>query len=167
MVVIIYCLLHSTQKCKTYAMSRAGGSESPVSIAHGGSKQSCWTCTWSWKGLRWRDPLSFIVIRAPCKMLPGISILQTTLPVLFWACGISKSSKSGSSPFLFQTMVDQASPPFSYSSLPRSLGKQLTALLPSWRKDINAEKVKCAALWVGMLWNLHSLASLGGHQEFN
>jgi len=32
------------------------------------------------------------------------------------------------------------------SSLPHSLGKQLSTLLPSWRKDINAEKVKCAAL---------------------
>lgn len=45
-------------------------------------------------------------------MLPGISILQTTLSVPFWACGISKSGGSGAKPFLFQTVADQASPPF-------------------------------------------------------
>lgn len=43
-------------------------------------------------------------------MLPGISVQQTALPVLFRACRIPKSGKSGSSPFLFQTVSDQASP---------------------------------------------------------
>lgn len=57
--------------------------------------------------------------------------------------------------------------PFSVPPYHAPSANSSSTLLPSWRKDINAEKVKCAALWVGLLWNLHSLASPGGHREFN
>lgn len=48
------------------------------------------------------------------------SFMQRTLPLLFQGCGISKSWRPGSTPFLFQTVAEAASPyqvPLANSSL--------------------------------------------------
>lgn len=159
MVVIAYSVLHSTEKhkrCAVLCYERgkfkvqheylAGVKKRDASLAHVG-------------GRGW-----FIAIRALCKMLSGISVLEKALPILMWVVWMQQIQ------FWFVCILNYSRPSISFfpcSSFPCSLGKQLTSLLPSLRKDINAEKVKWAALWVGMLWNLPSLASVGGHQEFN
>lgn len=96
MVVSLYCLLHSTQKCKMYGMSKSSRkfkSSEPTGLNTRTVGLACEA------GRGWGEEIHSVLTLY--KKLPGTSVLQMSLPILFWACGIFNFGRSSSSPFLF------------------------------------------------------------------